>query len=60
MNPITRRRLLENTAKGGLALGAGGLIAACGLGSSSSTPRPPTVNGGRRDAQARRHPAAPA
>ncbi|MFZ0382439.1 MAG: ABC transporter substrate-binding protein [Solirubrobacteraceae bacterium] len=38
MTPITRRRLLENAAKGGLAVGAGGLIAACGSsGSSSST-----------------------
>ena len=33
---ITRRTLLENTAKGGLALGAGGLIGACGSSSSSS------------------------
>ena len=30
MSLISRRRLLENTAKGGLALSAGGLIAACG------------------------------
>ena len=38
MTLITRRRLLENAAKGGLAVGAGGLIAACGSsGSSSST-----------------------
>jgi peptide/nickel transport system substrate-binding protein len=35
MSFITRRTLLENAAKGGLVLGAGGLIAACG-GSSSS------------------------
>jgi peptide/nickel transport system substrate-binding protein len=33
---ITRRTLLENTAKAGLALGAGGLIAACGSSASSS------------------------
>ena len=36
MSLITRRSLLENAAKGGLAVGAGGLIAACG-GSSSGT-----------------------
>jgi peptide/nickel transport system substrate-binding protein len=35
MKSITRRALLDGTAKGGLALSAGGLIAACG--SSSST-----------------------
>ncbi|HXO06542.1 MAG TPA: ABC transporter substrate-binding protein [Solirubrobacteraceae bacterium] len=37
MNPITRRTLLGNTAVGGLALGAGGLLAACGSSSSSSS-----------------------
>jgi peptide/nickel transport system substrate-binding protein len=37
MTPITRRRLLENAAKGGLAVGAGGLIAACGSSSSSTS-----------------------
>jgi peptide/nickel transport system substrate-binding protein len=37
MTDITRRRLLENAAKGGLAVGAGGLIAACGSSSSSSS-----------------------
>jgi peptide/nickel transport system substrate-binding protein len=37
MTPITRRRLLENAAKGGLAVGAGGLIAACGSSSSSNS-----------------------
>src|SRR6202007_1277219 len=35
MSHITRRTLLENAAKGGFALGAGGLLAACG---SSSAP----------------------
>ncbi len=37
MTPITRRRLLENAAKGGLVVGAGGLIAACGSSSSSNS-----------------------
>ena len=39
---ITRRTLLENTARGSLALGAGGLIAACGSSSSSSSSSDPT------------------
>jgi peptide/nickel transport system substrate-binding protein len=46
MNPMTRRQLLETATKGGLALGAGGLLASCGSASSSvgsqagtSTPR---------------------
>jgi peptide/nickel transport system substrate-binding protein len=33
---ITRRRLLEGAAKGGFALGAGGLIAACGSSATKS------------------------
>ncbi len=37
MSLITRRKLLENAAKGGVALGAGGLIAACGSSSGSSS-----------------------
>jgi peptide/nickel transport system substrate-binding protein len=37
MSLITRRTLLENAAKGGLAVGAGGLIAACGSSSTSSS-----------------------
>jgi peptide/nickel transport system substrate-binding protein len=37
MTLITRRKLLENAAKGGMALGAGGLIAACGSSSGSSS-----------------------
>ncbi len=37
MSLITRRSLLENAAKGGLAVGAGGLIAACGSSSSKSS-----------------------
>ena len=37
MSVISRRTLLENTAKGGLALSAGGLIAACGGSSASSS-----------------------
>jgi peptide/nickel transport system substrate-binding protein len=37
MTPITRRRLIENAAKGGLVVGAGGLIAACGSSSSSNS-----------------------
>ncbi|HLH67386.1 MAG TPA: ABC transporter substrate-binding protein [Solirubrobacteraceae bacterium] len=37
MSLITRRSLLANAARGGLALGAGGLIAACGSSSSSSS-----------------------
>ncbi len=37
MNPITRRTLLQDTAVGGLALGTGGLLAACGSSSSSSS-----------------------
>ena len=37
MSLISRRTLLENTAKGGVALSAGGLIAACGSSSSSSS-----------------------
>jgi peptide/nickel transport system substrate-binding protein len=36
MSLITRRTLLENAAKGGMVLGAGGLIAACGSSSPSS------------------------
>ena len=39
---ITRRTLLENTARGSLALGAGGLISACGSSSSSSSSSDPT------------------
>jgi peptide/nickel transport system substrate-binding protein len=38
IEPITRRNLLGGAAKGGLALSASGLIAACGSGSSSTTP----------------------
>ena len=37
MSLISRRTLLENSAKGGLALSAAGLIAACGSSSSSSS-----------------------
>ena len=37
MSLITRRTLLENAAKGGMAIGAGGLIAACGSSSASSS-----------------------
>ncbi len=37
MSLMSRRTLLENSAKGGLALGAGGLIAACGSSSSSNS-----------------------
>jgi peptide/nickel transport system substrate-binding protein len=37
MDPISRRTLLGSAAKGGLVLGAGGLIAACG---SSTAPSP--------------------
>jgi peptide/nickel transport system substrate-binding protein len=37
MSLITRRSLLETAAKGGLAVGAGGLIAACGSSSSKSS-----------------------
>jgi peptide/nickel transport system substrate-binding protein len=37
MRPISRRTFLENTIKGGVALGAGGVIAACGSGSSSTS-----------------------
>src|ERR1700739_2260505 len=37
MSLITRRKLLENAAKGGMALGAGGLIAACGSSSGTSS-----------------------
>ena len=36
MSLMSRRTLLENSAKGGLALSAAGLIAACGSSSSSS------------------------
>ena len=39
---ITRRTLLENTASGSLALGAGGLISACGSSTSSSSSSDPT------------------
>jgi peptide/nickel transport system substrate-binding protein len=37
MSLITRRTLLENAAKGGLVLGAGGVISACGSSSSPSS-----------------------
>src|ERR1700735_5559534 len=37
MSPMTRRTLLENTAKGGVALSAGTLLASCGSSSSSSS-----------------------
>jgi peptide/nickel transport system substrate-binding protein len=37
MSLITRRTLLENAAKGGLVLGASGLISACGSSSSPSS-----------------------
>ena len=37
MSLMSRRTLLENTAKGGVALGAGTLLASCGSSSSSSS-----------------------
>ena len=37
MSLMSRRTLLENTAKGGVALGAGTLLASCGGSSSSSS-----------------------
>lgn len=49
MSLITRRNLLENAAKGGFALSAAGLIAACGSSSapsSSSAPRSAPKRGG--------------
>jgi peptide/nickel transport system substrate-binding protein len=39
MHPLTRRALLGNTAKGGLTLGTGALVASCGTSSSSTTSR---------------------
>jgi peptide/nickel transport system substrate-binding protein len=36
-NPMTRRELLDGAAKGGLAISAGGLIAACGSSSTVAT-----------------------
>jgi peptide/nickel transport system substrate-binding protein len=45
MSMITRRTLLENAAKGGVALGAGGLLASCGSSSSPSSSSASTTSG---------------
>src|SRR5215471_11657609 len=45
MSLMSRRTLLENSAKGGLALGTGGLIAACGSSSSSTKTTSATTSG---------------
>ena len=46
MSRITRRTLIQNAARGGLALGASGLLAACGSESSSPSTAASSESGG--------------